>query len=266
MDYLARRSGVRRVSSTMNFGHAFRLPKGTAIIDGVRSILSITLGEKPLVPREPIHSAFVRHAEQILRVKGKVVYVFAGCLHPDLGTIGLIVSADATRCLLQGATRCDSGGLAGRCGSFSHLPPAEVDDALVTLSTLKSGVRKWIAPFWAEVDNSYRDRRAYVVGEVPDFHSWNDARAVCLGAHDPADWPPDRRLWTWELRLAGSPRARDFLAIVLSHEAFKQLEFLRIAGLTIPSHVKIISGDIGAAGVSYFSDHIVHDLFINNLS
>jgi hypothetical protein len=234
--------------------------------DEVEAVFDIVSGRSALRPRRPINPVAVDHAESILGVSTGAVYSFAGCLHPKLGPIGIIISAKCGYRLLQGATRCDSGGLAGQVGSFVHVSSGDVDSALLSLSTFPTGPSGWPTAFTNELDSSYSGPRAYIRGSVPESSHWKDVRAFCMRAHDLRDWPPDRRLWTWEVRLLGPPDSHDFIALVFSPEASKHVESLRLNGAVIPDHVKIIPGEIKPDGVHYFMDPIVQDLFCERVT
>jgi len=116
----------------------------------------------------------------------------------------------------------------------------------------------WYPLFADELDRSYPDPTAYVTGSVPDYTTWNDARA-----HLPVQSTPgtdlDRRVWTWEVRLNTGPDATDYEAIVLSHEALKQVEDLHAHGYSIPDRVKVIFGPVSSSGVHHFLGQSVFD-------
>jgi hypothetical protein len=244
----------------MNLGHAFRLAPGSRVDLEVEAAVDVVNGTIPLTARTPIESDAVQRAERVLGVKGPVVYAFAGCLHPKLGTIGLIINARCATTSLEGSTRCDSGGLAGRYGGFEHIADEDVDETLVLLSFLGSNADAWRPSFADELTRSYSAPQEYVAGSVPTIDNWTDARAACLNAHDPSKGPPDRRLWTWEVRLADAPKVDDFVAIAFSPEAFKYVEALRVTGKEIPDHVRLVVGDVSRAGVHYFSDSRIHEI------
>src|SRR5262249_53960453 len=154
-----------------------------------------------------------------------------------LGTIGLIITPRCLPKCLQGVSRCDTGGLAARQGSFSHVPPDKVTDAVESVTCQNSS---WSRAFSKELATSYVTVRAYVVGVLPWFQSWNDARSHCIASHMKTDsTTPDRRLWTWEIRLAAPPQHSEYEAIVLSPEAFKKLDYHRRIGKGVPKDVRI---------------------------
>lgn len=245
----------------IRLGHAYWSARGVADVHDVESVLAAVSGEAQLQPRAACDPVAVSRAEAILEVNGGVVYTFAGCLHPKLGTIGIIITPDCLDGRLQGITRCDSGGLAGRRGAFGVVADDEVEDNLRSLSIDGDGP-KWLEAFSDELAQSYPDVRAYVGGIVPDHGSWSDIRARCIASGDHEGQPPDRRLWTWEVRLKEPPAASHFEAIILSHEAFKQLEYLRQRGRDVPSHVKVVHGTVDSQGVHYFAEALVCDLLL----
>jgi hypothetical protein len=243
----------------MNLGHAFRT-SGASMTDEVEEVVRIVRGDSELAPRAPLDPKAVTKAEALLGVNGGVVYTFAGCLHPSLGTVGIVIAAECWRRLLDGATRCDSGGLAGGHGAFSNINESDRDDILVSLSYLGPHAKDWRPAFDDEVVKSYREPEAYISGEVPNYAAWTDPRADCFQNYDRSKWPPDRRLWTWEVRLGGSPRADEIVAVVFSHEAFKHVEVLRARNELIPLNIRVIAGDISPSGVHYFSDPVVSEM------
>jgi len=201
----------------------------------------------------------VTEAEAILSIKSPVIYTFVGCLHPDLGTVGLILSPECIQGRLQGVTRCDSGGLAGRLGSFVHVNKADVPGALRELSVTGENP-PWYPLFVDELAKSYSDSADYVRGTVPDYATWKDVRAHCIAQPLAPGDILDRRLWTWEVRLTTAPDPTHYEAIVLSHEALKQVEALHVEGHSIPDDVKVLFGTISAAGVHYFLGESVFDV------
>jgi hypothetical protein len=248
-----------RACGRIRLGHAYWSTPQALDTTDLETVLRILSGELALEPRPPSDNEAVRRAEATLGVTNGAVYVFVGCLHPKLGTIGLILSTACLEGRLLGVTRCDSGGLAGRRGSFVYVEENEVDNCLLSLSILGDGPG-WLGAFTDEVLRSYFDVRGYVVGTVPDVTSWTDVRARCIDSPQPPDGIRDRRLWTWEARLGHPPETSAFEALVLSTEAFKHLERLRELGQEVPSHVRVLHGTISEAGVHYFSDEAVSTL------
>jgi hypothetical protein len=175
-----------------------------------------------------------------------------------LGTIGLVLKPICLLGRLQGVTKCDSGGVAGRVGSFGAISFGNEEAALHSLTPPTRG---WSDLFTRELFQSYSTARDYVIGGVPDYSSWNDIRSMCIREHSPPA-PLDRRLWTWEVRLGTPPDAADFEALVLSPEALKHLEALRVGGRNVPSGITVIVGNVGPLGVEYFSDTRVSDLLV----
>lgn len=57
----------------------------------------------------------------------------------------------------------------------------------------------------------------------------------------------DRRLWSWELRMQGSPEPEEVLGIVLSQESFKRLENLaNTEEISVAEHVRLLSAEAAA--------------------
>jgi hypothetical protein len=248
------------VCSAVRMGHAFRAPDGMSESAGLEMVLDILADRSPLEPREPLELATVTSAESILGLSVRVIYTFVGCLHPKLGTIGLIISPACLVGRHEGTTKCDSGGLAGRHGVFHYLPVGEVENALIAL-TFRGEGPDWLRSFAREIAQSYAAVGEYVRGKMPDYSMWNDARAGCLSAAA-GDSNVDRRVWTWEVRLLGPPKADEFEALVVSPEVFKRLEHLQHTGAEVPSHVRVLHGRVGPTGVEYFSDSAVGDLLL----
>ncbi len=243
---------------TIRLGHAYRSDAKTSSDDELAQVVRILCGEADLQPRTPRETKAVSDAETAIGITSPVIYAFVGCLHPDLGRIGLVISPECLDGRLQGVTKCDSGGLAGRIGSFSYVQEDEKKDALVALSINEDP--EWHSVFDDEMGRSYQSTLAYVTGETPDYASWTDIRVRCISKPPPHGGPPDRRLWTWEVRLSAPPEAHHYEALILSHEALKQLESLRLRGREVPSDVTVLFGTISATGVHYFSGEEVFQL------
>jgi hypothetical protein len=241
----------------VRLAHAFRSVPTAVDTDDIGEVIRILVGGSRLTPRPPADTAAVSDAESRLGLGGSAVYTYAGCLHPCLGTIGLIISPSCLNRCLQGVTRCDTGGLVGRRGSFAHLPESEVDAALRSLTCDNAD---WHLAFSKELAGSYTSVRSYVSGALPRHEDWGDARSRCIAAHlATTSAIPDRRLWTWEVRLASSPEHTEYEAITLSPEASKRLEFLRLGGTVIPGSVRIVRGRVGSAGVHHFHEEATID-------
>jgi hypothetical protein len=245
--------------SAIRLAHAYRSSPTASDVDDVAEIIRILAGKSKLEARPPVSASAVLRAEQILKIDARPLYTFSGCLHPKLGTIGLVINPQCLDRCLQGVSRCDSGGLAGRQGAFVQIPEVEVATALQLLS-FAGADPSWQTAFSDELSDSYTSIRGYVAGDIPNHESWRDVRAKCIAAHDSTiDGVPDRRLWTWEVRLMIAPDASDYECVVISHEAFKRLEEIRRSGADVPTHVRLIRGGISAAGVHFFEDDIVVD-------
>lgn len=227
--------------------------------DSLECAVRIVTGDMPLAPRDPVDESTVQGAEQVLGARPRPIYAFVGDLHPDLGSVGLVLSRAWSRRALQGATRCDSGGLFAGKGLFAHVAASSRSDTLCALSDPQSfELVQWEECFADEVFRSYeRGAYGYVEGDVPESSSWDDARAHCIRAAQAPEL--DRRLWTWELRMHDSPRSEEYEALVLSHDAQKRLHALFTRKrVTLPDHVKILTGQTSEHGIDHwFSAPIV---------
>jgi hypothetical protein len=216
----------------------------------VREAVDIARGDLALVARSPADPSAVSAAEQVLGIGpgARPLYAYLGDLHPELGTVGLIVERSWLRSL-TGVTRCDSGGLGGRRGGFATLSPAEAASALSALSFSPTSLPSWPDEFAREVDTSYAlGRVGYVDGELPDVRAWQDPRATCIARATP---PPDRRLWTWEVRLDTGPAVGDVVALALSEGAAMVLDDLHRRGLDVPDRVRIFRGSTSIDGARF---------------
>jgi len=241
---------------TVRLGHAIRDDVDRGGPDAVSAAVSIVAGTTSLGPRVPTDHAAVDTTEQSLGISAaaRPLYAYVGDLNPSLGTVGLIMDRSWCR-ELTGVTRCDSGGLGGRRGAFAVLTESEALEALGALSFVGSTLLGWDAEFESEVDASYPAAEAYVTGVEPDVSAWTDPRATCVAKAAP---PRDRRLWTWEARLATGPRVEEIVALVLSPAASKQFADLieRDPALDIPDRVKILAGDIDAEGAQFHAPRV----------
>lgn len=247
----------------VRLGHAVRTSSQRH--DGALALaLQVAAGAARLDPRPPDDGEAVLAAEKVLAADPRPVYAYLGLLHPELGTVGLIVSiAWAARCL-QGASKCDSGGLAGRRGAFSCVedPPTH----LLALSFSGGALIRWQEEFRREIAGSYRHiDEDYVSGTEPDSSNWNDIRAICI-AFARQNGLVDRRLWTWETRLIGSPTADEVECLVISPEMRKRLEVLRRRGDVIPDSLWILAGSVEHDGVHWFDTRSVHAAFLGTRS
>jgi hypothetical protein len=222
--------------------------------------LGVIDGKVELETRPPREPDAVLAAERAFG-GGRPIYAFVGLLHASLGTVGIVVSPNwATRCL-TGASRCDSGGLAGGFGGFACI--ADRDASLRALSYDGTGLGRWKFDFREEMISSYTDAEAgYVRGVLPDYRGWSDDRVACIEYTRASGARPDRRLWTWETRLRGSPSPKEVECLVVSPEMHKRLEALRHAGLAVPASVRILTGSVGSAGVHWFDTASVHSAFL----
>ena len=212
--------------------------------------MNIVRGARPLLPRQPVDPHSVHAAETALDIDpgSRPVYAYLGDLHPALGTVGLVIERSWFRAL-TGVTRCDSGGLVGRRGAFAVLTDTEAINALHTLTFSNGSLPDWEPAFVPEVTTSYSNGiDGYVNGDEPDVSTWQDLRAVCFQQATP---PRDRRLWTWEARLAEGPTPNEVVALALSRSAAAVLEDLHRRGLDVPDGVRILYGSISSGGSQF---------------
>lgn len=171
--------------------------------------------------------------------EARPVYGYLGDLHPALGTVGLVIERSWLRALI-GVTRCDTGGLVGRRGSFEVLDTMQATDAVRALTFSGPSLSAWESAFEVEVASSYqREVPGYVNGDEPDVSTWDDPRADCFRRATP---PRDRRLWTWEVRCDRGPEPGEVMAIALSRSAAAALEDLHRRGSEVPDTVRILYG------------------------
>lgn len=234
--------------------------------DALELAVHILLGRQELTPREPRDAEAVLLAEKILGADPRPIYAYVGDLHPDLGSVGLVISRTWSNRTLQGVTRCDSGGLANGIGCFVHIEERSRTDMLLALSSPRGfDLEDWEALFVDEVGQSYkRGCRDYIDGEVPDTSAWDDARAHCIAAARAKGPELDRRLWTWEARMQASPRPDEFVALVLSHDAQKRLHvFFTRDHIELPEHVKVLAGNAGPHALDHwFSAPAVREMLL----
>jgi hypothetical protein len=212
--------------------------------------INVANGSQPLAAREPNNSVAVLRAERILGANPRPIYAFVGLLHPELGTVGLIITPDWVSRCLQGASRCDSGGFMGRMGAFACV--ADPDSLLPALSYCSPEPNRWLAEFLSELAQSYPAAIEYVSGTRPNCAAWKDVRAECI-EYGIRHGLLDRRLWTWEIRLHSSPTPQEIECVVLSPEMRKRLEILRRSGVLLPDSVRLLPGSVTPAGVHWFA-------------
>lgn len=244
---------------SVRLGHAIRV--ASDVDDAaLRLAVEISAGASKLTPRDPDCSSAVLGAEELLKATPRPIYAFVGLLHPELGTVGLIISMNWASRSLQGVSRCDSGGLAGRMGAFACAQDPR--PRLLEISYLPPNVGQWATDFSDEVSSSYaKGKWDYVSGVEPQSSHWSDIRAECiLFARDHGLM--DRRLWSWEARLRDSPTPDEVECLVLSPEMRKRLELLRYDGLQIPASLRVISASVERDGVHWFDQEPVWDAFL----
>lgn len=247
--------------TVIRLGHAYRSTPKTSDLEDVERVLRILIGEQRLLDRSAAEPDAVQKAEEVLGAIPRPIYTFAGCLHPQLGTIGLILAPACIERCLQGGSRCDTGGLIARRGGFKYIDVSDVEAVLRSLS-FEATNSVWRDQFHTEIASSYASFRDYVAGVTPNISRWTDRRSDCInGSKGSADL--DRRLWTWEMRLYPAPLPIDFECLVLSPEAFKRLEHLRRDhGLVPPSTIRILHGRATSSGIHYFESTAVTDALI----
>jgi hypothetical protein len=254
--------GARRI----RLGHAYpRSGADQVAEDEVANAIRILLGDELLTPRAPAAVEAVLTAESHFGGSARPVYAYIGCLHHALGGIGFILRPETMDIGIRGIMRCDSGGLAGRIGGFQHLSEDAVKEAMLALHVAHAD-RLWVNAFADELSASYASAREYVAGAVPDHANWTDHRVTCIRGELALGKELDRRLWTWEVLLDGAPTVDDFLAIVVSPEADKQLERLHDCGLEVPERVTVIAGEVDADGLKYFYTSRVFDFLVGDFS
>lgn len=230
----------------LRLGHAVRGRNGQCVgREDLEAVLEVLAGTVSLDARQPDAPTVVAMAEELLRIRAdaRPVYAYLGDLHPELGTIGLILDHDWIAHGLRGVSRCDSGGLAGGMGDFGLVEEEMRHNELKELSSETSSlfdVDGWQACFVEEVALSYGGQvEPYVRGTEPVVSGWGDVRRTCIEQSRQLQHDLDRRLWTWECRL-GTPDCQHFVRLVLSEEASITLDELNDDGRTVPDHVHVI--------------------------
>lgn len=149
---------------SIRLGHAFRSAPTAAEFSDLEAVIQILVGHQQLTDRMPSAPDAVERAEKVLGAQPRPVYTFAGCLHPRLGTIGLVIAPGCLARCLQGASRCDTGGFISGKGGFRHVDAALVEGALLDLSFPPAD--NWAGAFAAEIESSFASPFAYVRGEA----------------------------------------------------------------------------------------------------
>jgi hypothetical protein len=244
----------------LHLGHAFPHPADTNH-DPVQVALDLVYGRQVLGPRDPMDAAAVQTAENGLGISSmrRPVYTFVGCLHPELGRIGVIVHASWLDLAPHGVTRCDTGGLAGRRGSFEALTLPEATDALITLAVPLSD---WRGLLQEEIRLLYDSVSDYLCGVQPRLTDLGDCRKTCIehALTRNASAAPDRRLWTWEARGFADIERSHLVALVVAPETAK--EVLEAFTTRPPPHpIDLITGSVDEHGVHYFNDDRVFAAF-----
>jgi hypothetical protein len=227
-------------AAPVRLGHSLGNKRLLVDEDALRHVISMVTGGMILEPRDPADPSTVERAERVLNARPRPIYGYVGDLHPDLGSVGIILSPRWAERAIQGASKCDSGGLAGGKGCFVHVPESERDAALQSVSSPGAfEVADWGTHFGDEVDQSYtRGLQGYVSGDEPDTSTWDDTRRHCIAAARSRGDALDRRLWTWEIRLQAPPQIDEFEAIAVSYDARNRLEVLFTEeGVQPPAHL-----------------------------
>jgi len=245
----------------LRLGHAVRTEDDDDHA-ALRLALGIANATAALEQRAPKAASVVFEAERILNSDlDRPIYAYVGALHKDLGTVGLVISPRWGKRCIRSAIRCDSGCLIGGFGGFACVVDRE--DSLKALSYIGATLKQWQRDFDTEMTSSYRiAERDYVSGATPDYRTLKDVRGQCIKHVKSISGGLDRRLWTWEAWLDGSPRAGEIECIVLSPEMRKRLESLRIGGLKVPSGLRILSGKVTSSGIDWFNQPLVHAAFL----
>jgi hypothetical protein len=244
----------------VRLGHAI-LEDGATKDGALNFALELIEGTVHLAPRPPRDIKAVGSAESIMKLKQRPIYAYLGLLHPELGTVGvIIVPGWISRCAL-GVSRCDSGGLADGKGGFVCVKDRAA--SLLALYFNDERLALWESEFSEELSNSYKDAEVdYVHGVTPNYGAWKDARAESIQYLVDGGVELDRRLWTWEAQLVGSPSPHDIECLVLSPEMHKRLEVMRREGRSIPSSVRILPGAVSSSGVHWFDSEPVKAAFL----
>jgi hypothetical protein len=189
--------GHRVHAKKIRFGHAFPNPREQAPPDPILELCDLLGGGPGIGPRPPADPNAVSAAEAILGItpSKRPVYAYVGCLHPDLGRIGLIVERPWYLEEPHGMTRCDSGGLASRAGNFVYLS-RDVAGALTSL-TMRAP-NPWEPEIDDEIAAAYSGWDAYLNGTHPRSNGLDTDRRECFEKAVIAGRKLDRRLWTWE--------------------------------------------------------------------
>lgn len=248
-------------SEAVRLGHAIGHPDAANSEDhAVREALEITTGRSELLARQPVDSVAVVGAEKIFDYPNPSIYAYLGDLHPALGTVGLIIAPTWCDTRLQGVSRCDSGGLAGRRGGFDIVEEGHEGDVLKSLTPVST---EWQQEFDREVSECFLPDQVmnYVRGEVPDFDGKPKDPRKAFVDRAAAQGVVDRRLWTWEARFWGGPAPEEIEAVVFSVEAFKQAWRLRrTEGLELPLRIRLVTGTVSAEGVHPFDQDLVAEI------
>jgi hypothetical protein len=244
----------------VRLGHALLEESAT---DGGALHLAIAVveGTAALTPRPPREEAAVRSAEAIMELRAPPIYAYLGLLHKALGTVGLIIGPSWVSRSVVGVSRCDSGGLAGGFGGFCCIKDREA--SLKELCYLGENLSHWQSHFIDELAQSYSTADLdYVHGEVPRYEAWKDVRAASIQYAKDSKMDLDRRLWTWEAQLGGSPNPDEVECLILSPEMHKRLEVLRRGGRKVPTTVRILPGEVTSAGIHWFDSPLVQSAFL----
>jgi len=254
-------------AAEVRLGHAFPHPKDDQVIDPVGELLSLMNGLAPIGPRAPQESSVVWLAENLLKIERnrRPVYAYVGSLHPDLGTIGLVLKQSWLTRAPHGVSRCDTGGLAGRLGGFSTLTIEEANEALVSLSLPIDD--SWSTVLEVEVNAAHPGGwHNYLRGSPPTADQLSDVRGICLRKVQQSGKVPDPRLWTWEARSFANIEPFDVEAIALSPEAAKDLYNRLVTTGVAPPSARVITGRPTSAGIHYFQEDAVLQAFRGEFS
>lgn len=242
----------------VRFGHAFPNPRDKEAPDPVKEIWDILMNNEALGPREPTDLGTVSKAERLLGIKPnkRPVYAYVGCLHEELGSIGLVITPEWFGKDAQGVSRCDTGGLIGKKGGFAHLEDEEAEKALNTLSHHPS--YNWEEELHQEVESAFGGWPDYLRGNTPNAEAYNDVRKQCIKK---SGTKLDRRLWTWEVRNFEAISAKHLEAVVLNNDSLKEFRD-RFGDGPVSVDIRFLPGGDGPEGTHWFQEEKVVCAFL----
>ncbi len=230
----------------VRLGHSFRAEGSETLAQLLERILSILLGTTKLEPRTPVDPDAVDGAEGVLAYTPgtRPIYAYLGDVHPQLGVVGVVI--ERGNWTLEGASRCDTGGLFAGRGGFFTIPDPDRAQSVKKLSTpLSFDIANLDQTFNEELDQLYEgDAKRYVTGEQPSADKLHpdDPRRTLLSA--PSKTTLDRRLWTWELRALVAPPSNAYVAIVFSRTAADAyVKNVSLGKARLPKNVTVVRSE-----------------------